>query len=137
MTAIRARIHNLYADKIGTRAAELEYQSQVNRLWIGGMALVALAIGALAEGLQSLPVGLFSILAGLFMVALLGRAYLLRHKFFQAVSTELKIHVNALHPVRGLPNWRRQLSDQRMRELNEQFNAWCKARGVQRGEDPA
>jgi hypothetical protein len=135
LKAIRKRIVDLYAEKIGSPAAELEYQFVINRLWMSVTGLVAVALGFIAQRLGNLVLGSVSILAAVLMFALLARGFRIRHKFFQAVSIELNTHVNALHPVRGLPNWRRQLSQERLDQLNAQFNAWCEKKGIEGRRD--
>jgi hypothetical protein len=133
LTQNRSRIFELYAGKVGERAAELEYEFSVNRLWISNAGYLALALGLLAEIFQSWVFGGLSILAAVIMLGIQARGFILRHRFFRAVSVELNTRVNFRHPVRGLPNWRKRLSDEQLQELDSRFAAWCAKRGLKSG----
>jgi hypothetical protein len=122
--AIHSRIIDLYAAKIGLPAAELEFKVFLNRLWMSGAGGVALLAGILAEAAKSWVLGGISIASGLVMTAIFVRHLVLRHRFFGAITSTLKIRVDGRHPVRGLPNWRRQLSPERMKQLDEQYENW-------------
>lgn len=130
LTQNRIRIHELYAGKVGERAAELEFEFSINRLWISAAGYLALALGLLAEIYQSWIFGGLSILAAIVMLGIQARGFILRHKFYKAISAELNTPVSFRHPVRGLPNWRRRLSDEQLKELDSRFAAWCVDRGL-------
>lgn len=127
---IHARILELYAAKIGAPAAELEFQVFLNRIYMSGAGAVTLLAGFLAKAAQSWVLGGTSIAAFAVMTALLVRHFVLRHRFNRAVSSKLEYAVNWRHPVRGVPNWRRPISAERMQQLNEQFETWCHDREI-------
>jgi hypothetical protein len=64
------------------------------------------------------------------MVALTVRMYILRHRYFRAVSATLGYRVTWRHPVRGVPNWRRPLRDDQLERLNNKYLAWCEERNI-------
>jgi hypothetical protein len=110
---------------VGVEAAELEYQVYVDRLWISGASLVTLVFTGLAIKTKSWTFG--GVAIGLYasMLALTVRMYVLRHRYFVAVSTAL-----GRHPVRGLYNWRRSLSADQRERLDQKYFEWCEERNI-------
>ena len=118
--------------ELGQELAELEYQVFINRFWLSGAEAFTVVLGVVALSEKSRGFGIIALLGTALMLTLLARSLILRHKFFQAISIELKFKVNSRHPVRGVPNWRRKLSVERTQQLDAQFNAWCESRGIAR-----
>ena len=132
LSVIHSRINELYAVRVGSKAAELEYQAFINRFWLSGAEAFTVVFGVVAFSEKSWGFVIIALLGTALMLTLLARSLILRHKFFQAISIELKFQVNSRHPVRGVPNWRRKLSVERTQQLDAQFNAWCESRGIAR-----
>jgi hypothetical protein len=124
------RINETMLSRVGRRASEIEYQVLVNRVWTSAWMLVSFLIGAVAKAVSSWPLGGLAIALYLVAGALTIRHFVLRHRFFQAASLDLGTKVTMRHPVRGYPNWRRQLSDEQLRRLDKQYATWCAARGI-------
>jgi hypothetical protein len=104
INAVHSRIVDLYAAKIGLPAAELEFEVFLNRLWMSGAGGLGVLAGFRAGATKNWLLGGISIAAFVVMSAFFCRHFVLRHRFFRAVSSILKIRADARHPVRGLPN---------------------------------
>ena len=130
LSNVQRRINETMLTTVGHRAAQIEYQIFVNRLWISAWMLIALVIGAVADVAGSWPLGGLAIAVYLVAVMLTIRIFVLRHRFFEAASLDLGTKVTMRHPVRGYPNWRRRLSDEQLQRLNVQYETWCAKRGV-------
>ena len=116
--------------RVGPRATEIEYRIHIIRLWNGAWMSFAGGLAVIARIFNNWAFLAFAIAAYLFGVLLTVRIFILRHQFFQAASEDLGTKVNMRHPVRGYPNWRRQLSDEQLHRLDEQYDAWCAKRGI-------
>jgi len=129
-TAVRKRIIDLLEPRVGLNGALLEFRVFQNQIWWALSGLVT-AVGAIATAeTKEWSTGAIVIAGFLGMTTFVIRRFVLRHRFFLAVSADLNTPVTWRHPVRGVPNWRRQLSDDRMKQLDAQYANWCRMHGI-------
>jgi hypothetical protein len=130
LNRVHSRILERMSDKVGVPAAEMEFQVFINRLWTSCAGLMILPFGALAKATGSWTFGGLAIASFGVMLALSVRYFVLRHRCYLVTSVALNYRINWRHPVRGVPNWRRPLSQEQLDKLNRQYAAWCETRGV-------
>jgi hypothetical protein len=127
---VKSRIYSAYSSKLGPNAAETEFEIVNARLWSNRFLLGFVGIGMIAIVAKSWPIGFLSIVSLGCNFLVVGRIFYLRHRFFVETSKYLKYPVNWRHPVRGVPTWRRKLSDEKLEQLDKAYREWCQSRGV-------
>ena len=127
---IRSRIMELYASKIGAEAALLEFKVFEVRIRFYRWLRFAAFVWVLAVILRSWPIGFVAVAIFAVSQYYFYRTFYLRHLYFVAVSRELGVRVSWRHPVRGLPTWRRTLSNEKLAQLERSYRHWCDDRNL-------
>jgi hypothetical protein len=120
--------------KIGAEAAELEYTIWVDRLWISLASLPTFVMIVLAIKLRDWVFGGIAIAGYAVMILLFFRMFVLRHRFYMAVSSALGFHVSLRHPPRGVPNWRRRLNERQLDKLEGIYDRWLESKRSEIGD---
>ena len=133
---VEQRIHQALSAKIGEEAANLEFRVYVTDVWHAGTLLVLVTTAILSIALRNWVIGCLAIASCAWTIGVTIRRFQLRHRFFLAVSDFLDCPVSWRHPVHGLPNWRKNLSDEKLAQLEEKYDHWCIDRNLTPRRDP-
>jgi hypothetical protein len=120
---IEQRIRNNLQPRLGSTAAECHVQVWRSQVLLGNVLFLAAIVGvgsAIAHSVPAVVVAflLFLVDAGFFI-----RRQVYRHHFFRAVTEQLGVKVDWVHPV---PLGQRGFG------LSPKFDEWCERRGVAR-----